>query len=90
MGTDLRQARRLGIDPADVVTANLTAGLLLREAPTLWALVAPGGTLVVSGLLVEQVSTVETALMRSGGAHVAGVQLVEADGWAGLVARRAR
>ncbi len=90
VGSDLRQAGRLGIDPADVVTANLTAGLLEREAPTLWGLVAPGGSLVVSGLLVEQVSEVEAALARAGGAHFARVDLLEADGWAGFVARRLR
>lgn len=36
-------------EPAPVVTANLTAGVLERHAARLRALVAPGGALIVSG-----------------------------------------
>ena len=44
--TDLRE---LAPRPVDLVLANLTAGVLVRHAPALQALVAPGGTLIVSG-----------------------------------------
>jgi ribosomal protein L11 methyltransferase len=39
---------------ANVLTANLTAGLLIREAPCLVAAVASGGYLIVSGVLAEE------------------------------------
>jgi ribosomal protein L11 methyltransferase len=46
---------------SDVVTANLTGALLVRAADRLRALVRPGGTLVVSGLLAEEEPTVRAA-----------------------------
>lgn len=88
--TDLSRVGRLGLAPADVVTANLTAALLVREAPTLWSLVAPGGALVASGLLVDQVTEVETAFARAGGETVTHLAVREAEGWAALVAERGR
>ena len=54
--TDVRfEAADLRFQPrlprADVVTANLTGGLLLRTARTLTSAVLPGGALIVGGLL---------------------------------------
>ncbi len=40
--------------PADIVTANLTGALLIREARTLMSAVMPDGTLVISGLLTSE------------------------------------
>jgi ribosomal protein L11 methyltransferase len=48
--------------PADVVTANLTGALLVREAGRLLRLVAPGGRLIVSGLLAAEREAVVDAL----------------------------
>jgi ribosomal protein L11 methyltransferase len=42
------------LPPSDVVTANLTGALLRRQAPTLMSAVAPGGYLIVSGLLASE------------------------------------
>jgi ribosomal protein L11 methyltransferase len=47
--------------PADVVTANLTGALLVRSAARLTELVAPGGTLIVSGLMTEERDAVRSA-----------------------------
>ena len=46
---------------ADVVLANILAGPLVALAPRLIALVRPGGTLILSGLLATQADEVETA-----------------------------
>lgn len=49
---DLRVQR---VAPGDVVTANLTGALLIAQAPSLAALVGPGGTLIVSGFVAPEV-----------------------------------
>jgi len=49
---------------ADVVMANLTGGLLERSAATLSALVAPGGSLIVSGFMESEQAAVVPALDR--------------------------
>jgi ribosomal protein L11 methyltransferase len=65
--------------PPDVVTANLTGALLCRAAQTLMATFAPGGALIVGGLLAEERDEVVAAFD--------GIDLVwemEEDGWVGL------
>ncbi|MDT8450555.1 MAG: 50S ribosomal protein L11 methyltransferase [Wenzhouxiangellaceae bacterium] len=47
--------------PADVVLANILAGVLVELAPRLASLVAPGGRLVLSGILEEQAGSVVAA-----------------------------
>lgn len=56
----LRQAdlRVEPVAPGDVVTANLTGALLVAQAPSITALVRPGGTLIVSGFLAPEVDQV--------------------------------
>ncbi len=90
LAMDLARARRAGLEPADLVLANLTAALLAREASTLWSLVAPGATLVAGGLLPEQVPEVEAAFQRAGRSTFSRAARLDADGWAALVARRER
>jgi ribosomal protein L11 methyltransferase len=46
---------------ADVLVANILAGPLVELAPRLTALVAPGGALALSGVLVGQAAEVATA-----------------------------
>lgn len=79
-----------GIDAApgtyDLVLANLLAPLLVELADALTAAVAPGGSLVASGLLVEQADEVTAAL------EAAGLRLVDRrDGpaWSALRLERA-
>ena len=44
----------------DVVVANLTGALIGRAAPSLWAAVKPGGTLIVSGILHDEEAAVRS------------------------------
>jgi ribosomal protein L11 methyltransferase len=69
---------------ADVVTANLTGALLIREAPTLQRALRRGGSLVVSGLLSEE----RTAVQAAFGTMIAAWE-AEEDGWVGLRLRAA-
>jgi ribosomal protein L11 methyltransferase len=72
-----------GVPAADVVTANLTGSLLIRSAPALLAALAPGGTLIVSGLLEGERNEVVAAY----GALQHAWESAE-DGWVGLSFRR--
>jgi ribosomal protein L11 methyltransferase len=70
----LRRAdlRADAIAPADVVLANLTGALLCAEAPAIAALVRPGGSLILSGILDTEADAVRQAftpaLTLTGGA----------------------
>src|SRR6185436_19347937 len=55
---DLRTA---SIEPADVVTANLTGALLTSEVHRIRGLVKPNGQLIVSGFVAGESSAVVTA-----------------------------
>ena len=64
---------------ADVVTANLTAALLVRTATSVMNSVRPGGTVILSGLQTADRDEVMAAFR--------GATLVDErteDGWAGL------
>jgi len=63
----LRQAD-LAVDhlaPADVVVGNLTGALLVAQAASILALVAPGGTLIVSGILAAEVDGVRATFSKT-------------------------
>ncbi|MFW6325911.1 MAG: 50S ribosomal protein L11 methyltransferase [Desulfovermiculus sp.] len=49
-----------------LVVANILAGPLIRMAPNLEGLVAPGGTLILSGVLISQVDSVCQAYALQG------------------------
>ena len=51
--------------PADIVVANLTAGVLDRYAANLLALVKPGGHLIVSGFAPDDLIGIERAFGRT-------------------------
>jgi ribosomal protein L11 methyltransferase len=68
------------VDPADLVTANLTGTLLARHARELARLVRPGGTLIASGFNVEEKHFVEEALVPL--FHIA--ETAEEEGWLGF------
>lgn len=74
---DLRDAT---LPRADVVTANLTGALLTASAGRLLSVLAPGGTLIVSGLLAQERDDVVAAFEPS--AVVAWER--EEEGWIGL------
>jgi len=66
--------------PTDILTANLTGALLCRGAPTLSGTLAPGGRLVVSGVLSDERDDVVAAFGK--------LRLLwerEEEGWVGLV-----
>lgn len=67
----------------DMVFANILAGPLVRLAPTLTALTAPHGTLLLSGLLTQQRDEVHAAYEQE-----FTVEPRTLDGWALLVCRR--
>jgi ribosomal protein L11 methyltransferase len=71
-----------GSQAPDVITANLTGALLCRAASTLASTLAPGGSLVVSGLLSPERAGVVAAFQ---GLVLAWEE--EEDGWLGLVFR---
>lgn len=67
------------VGDADVVLANLTAGMLLSAATALAALVRPQGTLIVSGFDHTEVDSV----LRAFGGFAVQERLTE-DGWVAL------
>jgi ribosomal protein L11 methyltransferase len=69
----------------DLVTANILAGPLRRLAPSIAAVLAPSGTLVLSGLLERDVPGVLSAYAAQG-VHLRGRSHLE--GWATLVLAR--
>lgn len=74
---------RAACAPAQVVVANILASPLRMLAPLLEGLVAPGGTLILAGLLERQVDEVASAY-REIELHAWAVR----DGWACLVGKR--
>jgi ribosomal protein L11 methyltransferase len=67
--------------PFDVVLANLTGGMLTRLVTPITALVAPGGTLILSGITTAEADDVIAAFGAAG--CPVGMRLDE-DGWVGL------
>ena len=65
----------------DVITANLTGAFLVRAAGLLLALLRPGGTLIVSGLLQEERHDVVRAFGEAGSTIV---WEQEEEGWVAL------
>ena len=55
-----------GDGPFDVITANLTGALLQRFAAALGGALAPGGTLIVSGLQEHEEREVVESFTRTG------------------------
>lgn len=59
-------ASRAAVHPADVVTANLTGGMLMQHAAAVRSLVAPGGVLITSGFQEDERAAVADAFGRVG------------------------
>jgi ribosomal protein L11 methyltransferase len=58
---EFRDLTTAALPEADVVTANLTGALLVREAPALLAATRRGGTIILSGILAEEGEAVRRA-----------------------------
>ena len=56
----------IGRAPYDLVIANILAGPLVELAPSIAAVLAEGGTLILAGLLGNQAATVAQAYRRQG------------------------
>lgn len=56
----------IGRAPYDLIVANVLAGPLIELAPSIAAALAPGGTLVLAGLLESQAERVAHAYRRQG------------------------
>ncbi len=67
----------------DVVTANLTGGLLVRGAEVLSAALAPGGALIVSGVTLDE----EAGVLAAFAPRVKPVARVAEQEWVGSVLR---
>ena len=72
------------LPPADIVVANILSNPLKLLAPMLTSLVAPGGTLVLSGVLERQIDEVAAAYAG----RIALGCWRSLDGWACLVGSR--
>ncbi|HLT17360.1 MAG TPA: 50S ribosomal protein L11 methyltransferase [Acidimicrobiales bacterium] len=85
--TDLVAVRAGSVDAVDgrfdVVVANIGLGVLRDLAPELVVRTAPGGLVVVAGLLPDQVEPVVAAL-----AGCRELERLEEEGWAASVLRR--
>jgi len=71
--------------PAELVMANILAGPLQQLAPTLARHLAPGGTLILSGLLRAQAAPLIDLYARHG-VHL--TQTAEDEGWALLTGHK--
>ena len=71
--------------PYDLIIANILAGPLIDLAPALAGALAPGGRLVLAGLLGHQADAVAAAYRRQG--MMAGQRIDRGD-WPTLVMRR--
>ena len=72
------------LEAGDIVLANLTGGLLCRDAATLAALVAPGGTLIASGFQTHELDEVAAAFETAGLRRAAQIQ---EESWIGVTFR---
>ena len=71
------------LEPADLVTANLTGTLLSLHAANLARLVRPGGSLIVSGFNIDEKARVTEAMS----AHFSVSEIAEEDDWFAFVLR---
>jgi len=82
MVSDLLQAFD---DKADLVIANIIADIVIRLFTELDAHLAPGGTLLASGIIDERVADVTEAALSHGFAID---KVIEESGWAAMVISR--
>jgi ribosomal protein L11 methyltransferase len=76
-----------GRAPYDLVIANILAGPLIELAPSLAGALAPGGRLILAGLLGHQAEAVAAAYWRQ---EMTAVARIERGDWPTLVLRKRR
>jgi ribosomal protein L11 methyltransferase len=81
----LGHARLKARAPYDLIIANILAGPLIELAPSLAGALAPGGRLILAGLLDTQADPVTAAYRRQG--MMAGTRIQRGD-WPTLVLRK--
>jgi ribosomal protein L11 methyltransferase len=81
----LEHARLKARAPYDLIIANILAGPLIELAPSLAGALAPGGRLILAGLLDHQAEAVTAAYRRQG--MMAGTPVVRGD-WPTLTLRK--
>lgn len=80
--SDLSALPGLGIPPADVVVANLTAAVLERHAEVLCRQLTEGGILIVSGVTTDQAAAVKARFEIDG--HLRLATCDDEDDWVAL------
>ena len=80
----IESPQALDAPPVEVVVANILAGPLMELAPRLSARLAPGGSLVLAGVLAEQAEAVVRAYAPWLALHVD----AEREGWVRLCGRK--
>ena len=83
----LNHPRLIARAPYDLIIANILAGPLIELAPAIGAALAPGGRLVLAGLLDRQAGRVAAAYRRQG---LRASFTVQRGAWPTLVLRRPR
>ena len=71
--------------PFDLIVANILARPLMRLAPDMARHIAPGGSLILSGILAHQRNAVVSAYVAQGFRHVSTLPL---EGWVTLHLKR--
>lgn len=83
----MRHSRLLARAPYDLLIANILAGPLIELAPALAGALAPGGRLILAGLLDEQAARVTAAYRRQ---RMMPVARIDNGDWAILTMRKRR
>jgi ribosomal protein L11 methyltransferase len=83
----LEHERLAARGPFDLVIANILAGPLIELAPSVAAALAPGGRLILAGLLTTQAEAVAAAYRRQG---LTAAFAIERGDWPTLVMRKRR
>jgi ribosomal protein L11 methyltransferase len=84
---DLTRPGAIAGAPFDVVVANLTDALLIREAAALAGALTLGGHLIASGFMAEDADGVASAFVRAG---LTATARADELGWVAVTARRAQ
>ncbi len=85
IGQGVRLAAAQAGSPYDLIFANILARPLTRLAPSMLRLLAPGGHIILSGLLTRQEPLVRLAYQARGTCLV---RRIRRDGWSTLVFQR--